>query len=119
MISLQTRSPMVTTDEWRRNLRRSPRLKTDFELQIRYNIHGEQVLIAGYARNISGEGMGALIPANLEVDQTIEMQFTLPHSDRQLNLRGVIRAYDDSVYGIEFLDVAPATRRVLRAFALR
>ena len=108
----------MTTDEWKRNLRRSPRLKTNFELKIRYDIRGEQVLIAGYARNISGEGIGALIPANLEIDQTIEMQFTLPHSDRQLNLRGVVRAYDDFVYGIEFLDVAAATRRVLRAFAL-
>ena len=117
MIALETRKPVVTTDEWRRNLRRSARMKANFQLTITYTADGDKVIIPGYARNISAEGIGALIPANLGIDQKLELEFTLPRSHRELTLIGIVRSSDEFLYGIEFLDIDAAARRVLRAFA--
>lgn len=118
MITLQNRKPTVSSDEWKRNLRRSVRVKINVQLTIRYTVDGREVIVTGYAHNISAEGIGTLIPTNLEIDQKLELQFRLPGSDRELTLQGIVRACDEFFYGIEFLGVDAGSRRVLRAFAL-
>ena len=118
MITLERYKPTVSADEWKRNLRRSPRVKTHFQLAIKYKVNGEKAVVPGYARNISGQGIGVLIPAHLEIDEPLELHFTLPGSQRELTLAGIVRACDEFFYGIEFLGVDAAARRVLRAFAL-
>jgi len=118
MMTAQTRKTTVSIDEWKRNLRRSSRVKANFQLEVICNVNGERVLIPGYARNVSSEGIGVFIPANLGIDEKLELQFTLPKSELELTLKGIVRAVDEFFYGIEFLGLDAATKRLLRAFSL-
>jgi PilZ domain len=117
MIIYESRQPRLATHEWQRNLRRSARVKTNFQITIRFAKNGESIAVPGYARNICGEGIGAFIPADLEIDQKLELQFTLPGSNRELMVRGIVRAVEEFHYGIEFMELDANSRRLLRAFA--
>jgi hypothetical protein len=117
MMTEQTRKTTVSNDEWKRNVRRSARVKTNFQLKVWIMVNEQQTLLPGYARNISGEGICAFIPADLAIDQQVELQFALPGSARELTLQGIIRAVNEFQYGIEFIRPDSATKRVLRSFA--
>jgi c-di-GMP-binding flagellar brake protein YcgR len=118
MMTIHTRKTTVSTLEWQRNLRRSARVKATFQMQIWTVVDGEKLLFPGYARNVSAGGVGAFIPANLEINQKLELQFTLPRSSKEIIVQGIVRSVDEFHYGVEFMGLDPAAHRVLRAFAM-
>jgi hypothetical protein len=113
---IDPRKPEPVKSEWKRNLRRSMRVKSNFPITVSFTVNGEKAAVPAYVRNMSAEGIGAFIPTALEIDHTVELQFTLPASSRELNLKAIVRAAEDFHYGMEFIELDASERCVLQAF---
>jgi hypothetical protein len=103
-----------------RKSRRSPRAKISMHVKVwRYLKKGNKKLVPGYARNICQDGMAVFIPADIAVDEKLELQFTLPGSSREITVQAVVRGIHRFQYGMEFTSLDPTSKQLLAAMAVR
>jgi hypothetical protein len=81
-------------------------------------INGEKKLVPGYCRNISQDGIGLFIPAQIPVDEKVELQFRLPGLSTEVTVHAVVRGVDKFQHGMEFTSLEGAMKRLLAAAAL-
>ena len=104
---------------WTRNIRRSPRVKISMHVKVWRRIKGEKKLVPGYSRNISQDGIAIFIPAEIPVDEKVELQFTLPDLSREITVHAVVRGVNKFQYGMEFTSLDSTMKRLLAALAVR
>ncbi len=98
-----------------RELRRTPRYNVDVRLRLIVAKNGRNVVVHGRGNDIGENGMALFVPYDLEVDQRLEVEFTLPYSRQPLRLRIAVRNRTGYRYGVEFLSLtAPQKDEILR-----
>jgi hypothetical protein len=80
---------------------------------------GEKKLVPGYARNICQDGIAVFIPAEIPVDEKLELQFTLPGSSREITVHAIVRGIHKFQYGMEFTSLDATSKQLLAAMAVR
>jgi|GEM_PF-1582883 hypothetical protein len=103
-----------------RKARRSHRAKISMHVKVwRYLKKGEKKLVPGYARNICQDGIAVFIPAEIPVDEKLELQFTLPGSSREITVHAIVRGIHKLQYGMEFTSLDATSKQLLAAMAVR
>ena len=103
-----------------RKARRSPRAKISMHVKVwRYLKKGNKKLVPGYARNICQDGIAVFIPAEIPVDEKLELQFTLPGSTREITVQAAVRGIHKFQYGMEFTSLDATSKQLLAAMAVR
>jgi hypothetical protein len=114
MMSSNVRNQTISA-AWHRNLRRSPRARIDIVLKVWRHLDGEKHLVCGRTRDVSEHGIAAHIAADLEMNEKVEIQFTLPGSTTAITLQATVCAANERLYGFEFNSVDRLTTRTLGA----
>jgi len=101
----------------KRAKRRSPRAKINMHVKVWRRVNGEKKLVPGYSRNISQDGIAVFIPAQIPVDEKVELQFRLPGLSSEITVHAVVRGANKLQYGMEFTSLEGAVKRLLAAAA--
>ena len=101
----------------KRAKRRSPRAKINMHVKVWRRINGEKKLVPGYSRNISQDGIAVFIPAQIPVDEKVELQFRLPGFSTEVTVHAVARGVNKFQHGMEFTSLEAAMKRLLAAAA--
>lgn len=103
-----------------RKARRSPRAKIGMHVKVWRNVKkGEKKLVPGYARNICQDGIAVFIPADIPLEEKVELQFTLPGSSREITVHAIVRGSHKLQYGMEFTSLDATSKQLLAAMAVR
>ena len=79
--------------------RRYPRFKVEVDVTVRSKTLG---LVPGMTMEVSESGMSAILPVDLPVGETVELQMRLPLGS--VDLRAVVRNRNAFRYGFVFAD---------------
>jgi c-di-GMP-binding flagellar brake protein YcgR len=88
-----------------RRQRRHPRYRAEFPVTVVLLSEGEHRSIDAHCRDLSVAGIGMLIAAELNMGEVAALNFALPGSPRQWELRAVLRHRRGYHYGFEFLSI--------------
>ncbi|HET9183495.1 MAG TPA: PilZ domain-containing protein [Candidatus Angelobacter sp.] len=102
----------------KRNNRRSPRAKINMHVKVWRRVDGTKKLVPGYSRNISRDGIAVFIPAQIPVDEKVELQFRLPGLSTEVTVHAVVRGVEKLQYGMEFTSLEGSMKRLLAAVAV-
>src|SRR3954466_2051379 len=120
-VSLPREGPMTNHDDAEKAKRRWERYDVEIRVKVSVSRKSQQVSLSGTAHDISEGGMAMFVVGDLEVGETIEIDFAMPYSQRRV-LRGVVRNRDSYQYGVQFLNPTAEDRhdivRNCRALAL-
>ena len=71
-------------------------------------------------RNISAGGMQIYTANPAAVDDKLQLNFTLPDSERNIRVTAIVRnVLPDSAMGVQFVNLAAADAEFIRAFVLK
>lgn len=98
-----------------------PRRYRRFALDSRIKVFraGQPHPLFGRTLGVSEAGISALLAADLEVGESVHLEFTLPTCSQRLAVRAVARNRSGARYGFEFLSLSEAQREAISAFRER
>jgi len=96
-----------------RRLRRYPRYRVEFPIQVVYYSDGERQTLDAHGRDLSTAGIGVLIAADLAMGEVMGLSFRLPGTQDLWNMRAVLRYRRGFHYGFEFLALSDAQASAL------
>lgn len=70
----------------------------------------------GRTLGLSEAGISALLAADLEVGESVRLEFALPGTSRVLAVRALVRNRSGARYGFEFLSLSEEQRESISAF---
>lgn len=78
----------------------------DIDVTLRGTIRSGDLVktVHGRGNNLSRGGLAAHIAIELEIDDTVELEITLPYSSRKLSILARVRNRESYCYGMEFID---------------
>jgi hypothetical protein len=106
----------VTNPPSRRAFRRYP---LDARLDVITLRSGIPDSVPGRCTNLSEEGVGAVIAAELATEQHVGIELKLPHVSVPLQARAVVRHDNGLHFGLQFLKMSPEQREMIRYWAHR
>jgi hypothetical protein len=92
--------------------RRMQRSGLDRRVRVSAFRKGKQTFVHGRIRDISAEGMGAVIPCSLSVDEQVTLEFAMDDGGK-FNVPALVRHCQGFQFGFEFLSVEPSLREAL------
>lgn len=101
-----------------RDARRSPRAKISMHVKVWRRVKGGKKLVPGYSKNICQDGIAVFMPAEIPLDEKLELQFTLPGSSREITVHAVVRRVHNLQYGMEFTSLDAISKLLLGALAV-
>jgi c-di-GMP-binding flagellar brake protein YcgR len=103
-------------------VRRWQRVKIEVHIKVRVQKSGRTEFVHGQGNDVSEGGMAAYVPADLCVDDQIEVEIVLPYGKRPVSFSARVCNRNGFRYGLEFVNVAEANRTellsCLKAFAV-
>jgi c-di-GMP-binding flagellar brake protein YcgR len=99
-----------------RRQRRHPRYRVEFPVTVVLLSEGEHRRIDAHCRDLSVAGIGMLIAAELNLGEVAALNFVLPGSPQEWELRGVLRHRRGYHYGFEFLSMTPQQSSFLTTY---
>ncbi len=115
----QVRNTTVSSGPVRKGVRRSPRAKISMHVKVWRRVKGQKKLIPGFSRNICQDGIAVFMPADIPVNENLELQFTLPGSTREITVQAIVRGINKFQYGMEFTSLDATSKQLLGALAVR
>ncbi|MFB3815769.1 MAG: PilZ domain-containing protein [Terriglobales bacterium] len=109
-------APAADTDSPFAERRRLPRSRFDQQLWLT-TVDGRTTNIQGRIRDITEQGLGAIIPEPLQRDSVVTLKFAVDGCD--LAIKAVVRYRRGIHYGFEFIGLADPDAEVLRQIRLR
>ncbi len=91
----------------------TPRAFPRFLLDIRLVIRGKDVM-HGRTKDLGEGGVGATIPASIEIGELVEVEFQLPLREDPLRLKAEVRYRQGFQYGFRFLHPTDQQRALIR-----
>jgi len=91
--------------------RRWVRVPINVRVRLRYEREGMQQLCHCRSFDISEGGIGLMSPYELELDQEVDLEFSLPETIAPLKLRAVIRSKVGFRLGCEFISPTDAQKQ--------
>ncbi len=108
---------MTMTGSDKGTSRKSRRLTQRHWLDVRLKVTlvraGDGTLLNGRSNDISENGLGAAIPADLEMGEVIHLEFFIPLHKHVMKLRAAVKRRDGYHYGLEFLTLSAAQRAAI------
>jgi hypothetical protein len=86
-----------------------PRVLVDVRLVIR-----TKEILNGRTKDVGEGGLGATIPATIDNDEIVELEFQLPGTAEPLRLKAEIRYNQGFQYGFKFLRATDEQREIIR-----
>lgn len=77
-------------------------------------LRGEHELLHGRTKDISENGLGAVVAGELDTDQPLQLEFYLPGKLNPVKLSAEVRHHLGFQYGFQFLDVNDQERNMIR-----
>ncbi|MGE5206445.1 MAG: PilZ domain-containing protein [Chlamydiota bacterium] len=77
---------------------------------------GHRRPLYGRTLGISEAGISALLAADLEVGESVGLEFPLPGNSQRLAVRAVVRNRSGARYGFEFVSLSEGQRSEISAF---
>lgn len=97
-------------------LRKYQRYAVDTRIAVSHPGHRRP--FHGRTLGISEAGMAALLAVNMEVGETVGLEFSLPSCPQPLAVRAVVRNRTGARYGFEFLTLSQQQRTAITKFCL-
>jgi len=94
-------------------VRRSPRFRVNFPIKLFAVVRQRKCALQGRSHDISEQGMAIYIPAELEIGQTVQIEFIVPDSHRRLGVSALIRDCNGFRCGVEFQNLTPTEQEAL------
>jgi hypothetical protein len=92
---------------------KTPRAFPRFLLDIRLVIRTKEIL-NGRTKDVGEGGLGATIPATIEKNEIVELEFQLPATEEPLRLKAEVRYCQGFQYGFRFLHPTEQQRELIR-----
>ena len=73
-------------------------------------------VISSRSSQVNDGGLAVYADTELTIGDEADLEFTPPHFDRALTLRGVVRNHKGNLYGVEFLATSATEREQLARF---
>lgn len=87
-------------------------------LDVRVNVHtfrsGENISFWGRSSEIGEDGIGATLTGELEPEEVVSMELSLPMSPFPIKFRALVRYRDGLRHGFEFLALSASQREEIR-----
>ena len=96
--------------------RRHPRFKLEIDIRIYAR---NSAVVRGHTVDISESGISAMLREEVQLDEVVRLEFTLPHGE--VELHALVRQRNAFRYGFQFLESAEAQDvigRTCREFAM-
>jgi c-di-GMP-binding flagellar brake protein YcgR len=95
-----------------------PRRYRRFPLDARICLSrsGQRYPLYGRTLGISEAGISALLAADLEVGESVHLQFAVPSHRKALTVRAIVRNRSGARYGFEFLSLSEEQRQAISDF---
>jgi hypothetical protein len=97
-----------------RRLRRYPRYRSTFPVLVTLLAAGRYQRLNAHCKDLSGNGIGVLLAAELRSGEVVSLTFTLPDLSEPWEIRGVLRHRRGYHYGFEFLSLSPEQASFLK-----
>ncbi len=95
-------------------VRRWARYKIDVRIKIMLKtVSGVTTAMYGHGSDISEGGMIAHIPSALRIGAKVRIELTFPGATNAVALRAAVRNGDGFRFGLEFLDLEDAVRKMI------
>ena len=95
-------------------VRRWARYKIDVRIKITVKTApGVTTAMYGHGSDISEGGMVACIPIALRIGAKVQLELTFPGATNAVTLRAVVRNSDGFRFGLEFVDLEDAVRKMI------
>ncbi len=88
-----------------------PRYKLDLRLRLSVPATGQK--IHARSSDISQGGMGLFAPVELQVNDPVYLEFTLPYTGKPQRCAAIVRNRNGYRYGVEFRHLPAATRHAI------
>ncbi|HKD80315.1 MAG TPA: PilZ domain-containing protein [Candidatus Angelobacter sp.] len=92
---------------------KTPRAFPRFLIDIRLLIRAKETL-NGRTKDIGEGGLGATIPATIEMGEIVELEFQLPATPETLRLKAEVRYNQGFQYGFRFIRPSDHYRELIR-----
>ena len=106
--------PEPTAAKARRGQRRFSRSRFDVRIQVAVFREGLTTTCWGRTNELSQDGIGATLSAELRVGEVVSLEFPIPLPPHVIKVRAVVRYSDGLRCGLEFLIVTDEQRLLLR-----
>ena len=94
-------------------VRRVPRFKVNFAIRVFTLVRHRGCVIQGRSHDLCEDGMAIYIPAELEMGQTVQVEFLLPDSQQRLGISAIVRNCQGFRCGIQFDHLTIAEQKAL------
>jgi PilZ domain len=95
------------TNSAQRNRRRIERSDIDRRVRVSIVLKGKPSCVFGRIRDISQDGIGAVIPCSLSIDEQVALEFSL--GDGSIGtMSAIVRHRQGFHYGFEFISIEPS-----------
>ena len=95
-----------------------PRRYQRFPLDARISVSraSQRYPLYGRTLGISEAGIAAVLAADLDVGQSVHLEFALPADRKPLAVRAIVRNRSGARYGFEFLSLSEEQRQAISQF---
>jgi len=92
--------------------RRARRLPLDRRVRVKTIQQGKEVRIHGWTRDISADGLGAVVPCSMALDERVTLEFSVDGA-KEGTATAYVRHRQGFYYGFDFLTVDAALREAI------
>ena len=82
-------------------------------VNVTLSLDGQRLSFRGEASDISPGGMRLFLTRELPFGASLMLEFLIPYSTLEFNVRGVVRNRDGFTHGVEFLNPTPHQERMI------
>jgi hypothetical protein len=90
------------------------RVHRRYLMDQRLLLRGTQAVFHGRTKDISENGLGAVVAGELDTDQPLQLEFYLPGRLNPVKLAAEVRYHQGFQYGFQFLNVDDQERNMIR-----
>jgi hypothetical protein len=88
------------------------RLGVDRRVRVNSSHEGKPICVHGRIRDISEEGMGAVIPRSLSINEQVTLEFSIENGHEGI-VSAIVRHRRGFLYGFDFVSIEPSLREVI------
>jgi hypothetical protein len=93
-----------------------PRAHSRYLLDLRIVVRAKETFI-GRTKDIAEGGLGATIPSEINIAETVELELQLPDATEPLKIKAEVRYRHGFQYGFKFVQITEQQREMIRRTA--
>jgi c-di-GMP-binding flagellar brake protein YcgR len=113
---MSAKAGTAATPDPNRRLRRDPRYRCNFPVTVTLLAGNGYRQLNAHCKDLSKAGMGILLAEDLALGEVLSLNFSIPGSSQQWEVRAVLRYRRSYHYGLEFISLTPEQGATLHRF---